>query len=126
MLRDGTLCRHGGRAALACRMTAAGKTFSASRAAANSEGDRRADRGTRSPFRLFCHVSELSRTRRHGPAPAAWFVRDRLEVLQRIFEHELLHLVEFLTGEAVELLGSELPCPSWRIFGPHGERPMTW
>lgn len=69
-----------------------------------------------STFLLFQNFREPGR-----PVSVGGLVcQDRLEVLQRIFEHELLHLVEFLTWGQSNCSAANFHALSWRIFGHEG------
>jgi len=71
---------------------------------------------TVSTFLLFQSFRDSSRKINVGGLEC----KDRLEALQRIFEHELLHLTEFLTWGASSCSRENFKILSRRIFGHEG------
>ena len=65
--------------------------------------------------------SRRTRSRRHSfqqhVRVAGVHCRDRLDALQRIFEHELLHLIEFLVWNNSSCSAKRFRSIAWRIFG---------
>ena len=98
---------------LANRMTSAGgKTFfrKARRGRGPGSVEWREYEIAVSTFLLFQTFREVDR-----PIPVAGLIcGDRLEALQRVFEHELLHLAEFLATGHVELLARASVPGAWR------------
>jgi hypothetical protein len=105
---------------LSSRMTRAGGTTSLTRERRPFPGrpPRTAYEITVSTVLLFGTFREVDR-----PVTVGGLVcRDRLEALQRIFEHELLHLAEFLALGRSSCAEANFRSLSWRIFAHEGVR----
>ena len=83
---------------------------------------RRRRSSTRSPSRPPCS-STRSRTWIARSRSGGLVCRDRLEALQRIFEHELLHLAEFLGWGRSNCRAENFHALSRRIFAHEGAYP---